>query len=203
MVRCGASRPKHCWEVVRDYVLELRPRSILDVGCGECMLWRGYGYEGRHNGRDPRVEAWRLPFECQVVLLDLDVYKHPLPFVQGNALYLPFRDGAFDVVVATEVIEHTDDPEKFAREVRRVGRRLILTTPVEDDPALRRPLGEGKFLQNPWRINLIKAVPEEVYPHHSHLRILTESELEGLFPDAEIRVERNAEGVEFYVVVTG
>ena len=45
---------------------------------------------------------------------------------------LPFDDGAFDLVWASEVIEHVADTARWLSEVRRVlapGGRLLLTTP--------------------------------------------------------------------------
>src|SRR5689334_11524292 len=50
----------------------------------------------------------------------------------ASTLDLPFRGGAFDVVLSTEVLEHTPDPIVGLRELTRVvapGGRLILTTP--------------------------------------------------------------------------
>jgi len=53
-------------------------------------------------------------------------------YVQGDALQLPFEDGAFDVVFSNAVIEHVggrEEQEQFAREVVRVGQRAFVTTP--------------------------------------------------------------------------
>jgi 2-polyprenyl-3-methyl-5-hydroxy-6-metoxy-1,4-benzoquinol methylase len=50
----------------------------------------------------------------------------------GSTLQLPFADGSFDVVLSTEVLEHTPVPLDGVRELARVvrpGGRLILTTP--------------------------------------------------------------------------
>lgn len=48
---------------------------------------------------------------------------------------MPFSDEVFDTVVATEVIEHTDDPHKFVMEVYRVLKKdswFLFSFPWED-----------------------------------------------------------------------
>ena len=52
--------------------------------------------------------------------------------VVGSILNIPFEDGRFDVVMSTEVIEHTPDPELAVQELCRVvrpGGLLVLTSP--------------------------------------------------------------------------
>lgn len=52
--------------------------------------------------------------------------------VQGDAQRLPFRDGVFDKVLATEVLEHTLRPERVVAEIARVlrrGGRAVITSP--------------------------------------------------------------------------
>ncbi|WP_222916287.1 class I SAM-dependent methyltransferase [Natrinema sp. SYSU A 869] len=94
---------------------------VLDVGCGE----------GRH------VHAAALENVAEVVGLDLERENlkaarddHaeyiapesdvPVTFLSGDALRLPFGDGAFDVVCCTEVLEHLPDYESAIDELRRV-----------------------------------------------------------------------------------
>jgi SAM-dependent methyltransferase len=53
-------------------------------------------------------------------------------YVQGDALALPFEDGAFDVVFSNAVIEHVGEREqqrRFVQEALRVARRAFVTTP--------------------------------------------------------------------------
>ena len=53
-------------------------------------------------------------------------------YVQGDALALPFPDGAFDVVFSNAVIEHVggeEEQRRFVAEALRVGRRAFITTP--------------------------------------------------------------------------
>lgn len=52
--------------------------------------------------------------------------------VFGSGLCLPFRDGVFDSVLCTEVLEHVPDPARLVDEAARVlrpGGCLVLTTP--------------------------------------------------------------------------
>ncbi len=52
--------------------------------------------------------------------------------VRADAGSLPFRDESFDLVAATEVLEHLDEPGRMLSEARRVlrpGGRFFMTTP--------------------------------------------------------------------------
>ncbi len=51
------------------------------------------------------------------------------PFVLCDASQLPFRDGAFDFVIASHIGEHVDDPATFCAELARVARRGYVETP--------------------------------------------------------------------------
>lgn len=56
-----------------------------------------------------------------------------LHFLQADGMYLPFADGAFDLVLSHAVIEHVADAPLYLRECRRVlapgGRFLLSTAP--------------------------------------------------------------------------
>lgn len=57
-----------------------------------------------------------------------------LPVVQADALTLPFRTGAVDVVVAFDVLEHIEDDLRVLCEVRRVlrpGGALLVAVPAD------------------------------------------------------------------------
>jgi ubiquinone/menaquinone biosynthesis C-methylase UbiE len=94
---------------------------VLDLGCGS----------GRHT-----VEACRWP--CRVVGVDLsrqdlrvarymlaDLQRRKIApghadFVIADAEHLPFREGAFEKVICTEVLEHIGDDRAGVRELVRV-----------------------------------------------------------------------------------
>ena len=100
---------------------------VLDLGCGA----------GRHS-----FEARRLG--ARVVAVDLDdaVLKDvnemmkddgaPATCVVGDALRLPFAEGSFDRIIASEVLEHIPDDSAAMTEIERVlkpGGTLSVTVP--------------------------------------------------------------------------
>jgi len=51
------------------------------------------------------------------------------PLVLGLCESLPFKDKVFDFVIASHVLEHSDDPEKFLSELMRVSKAGYIETP--------------------------------------------------------------------------
>ena len=51
------------------------------------------------------------------------------PSVLGFGEALPFRDKSFDFVIASHVLEHSADPEKFLSELQRVAKAGYIETP--------------------------------------------------------------------------
>lgn len=51
------------------------------------------------------------------------------PLILGLCEELPFKDKSFDFVIASHVLEHTDNPEKFLSELMRVGKAGYIETP--------------------------------------------------------------------------
>jgi SAM-dependent methyltransferase len=104
---------------------------VLDVGCGSALVGDrldGYRYVGvDFGGHHVRWAA----------------AKHPGVIGQAPAEQLPFADGAFDVVVMSEVIEHLLRPELAVWEVARVLKRggtFVMTTNNASELPLRSPL---------------------------------------------------------------
>ncbi len=118
------------------------PSSVLDVGCGEGVLseqWAQRLGEGRVVGidlADPKLEAeWRRR-------------RHPnLAFRVMTGERIDYADGAFDLVAATEVLEHVEDPGVVLAEMARVaGSHLLVSVPHE--PLWRGlNMGRGAYLR--------------------------------------------------------
>jgi ubiquinone/menaquinone biosynthesis C-methylase UbiE len=119
-----------------DYwnLFQIQPgERVLDLGCGN----------GRHT-----IEA--ANWDCSIVAMDIDREElrrarymfyadynaGKLPgfaeFLRGDAEHLPFRDGAFDKIITTEVLEHVFDDERAMRELLRVlrpGGQIAISCP--------------------------------------------------------------------------
>jgi SAM-dependent methyltransferase len=100
--------------------------NVLNVGSGPFFeLEKLPQGEWRYTACDidPRaVELARMNHGDRLERVDLLSVDAPLPY----------RDGAFDLVVAMDVIEHLPSPEPWLRELLRVlrpGGQLFLTTP--------------------------------------------------------------------------
>jgi SAM-dependent methyltransferase len=129
-------------ELVRGAFFPLGER-VLDVGCGE-------GATLFHLGEPEGATGLDL-FEDKVAFA-----RERLPrcrFVAGSAYDLPFADGAFDHVVARDVVHHLDRPARFIEECARVlspGGRLDLLEPSRSNPlvfahALLIPVERGEL----------------------------------------------------------
>jgi len=125
-------------DVLAELIASLPPKRTLDVACGT-------GFLTRHLRGD-------------VVALDqsdrmLEVAREHLAgaqFVQGDALELPFEDGAFERVFTSYFYCHLEDDERtrFLAEARRVAAELIVvaSVPGAGDPLQRyeeRVLNDG------------------------------------------------------------
>lgn len=51
------------------------------------------------------------------------------PLVMADAHHLPFRDDCFDLAIARQVLEHSEDPARFVNEMSRVARQCWIETP--------------------------------------------------------------------------
>lgn len=95
---------------------------ILDAGCGTGRNVLEFGSLGTARGVDASPEAIEF---CRRRGVD--------GVSEGRIERLPFADASFDLVLATDVIEHLDDDLAALRELRRVvapGARLLATVPA-------------------------------------------------------------------------
>jgi hypothetical protein len=177
-----------------------RPVRVLDVG-GTEAYWRAVG----------------IPDGLRIVLLNQaapDPVTPGMEGVAGDARDMSvFGDRTFDVVFSNSVIEHVGtfrDQTAMAREVQRVGRAYFVQTPNRYFPIEPHflfpgfqflPVGMRARLHNRWNLGWMSRAPslEAARREVEQVRLLTRRELQALFPDASIHVERFAGVPKSYV----
>jgi len=107
--------------VVQDIKIE----SVLDVGCGEGFTLNKLS----ENKIGKRLEG----VDFLETAIELGRKIHPnLILSQGDIYKLKYQDNSFDLVIATEVLEHLEDPRKGLGELKRVSKKyLLLSVPNE------------------------------------------------------------------------
>jgi 2-polyprenyl-3-methyl-5-hydroxy-6-metoxy-1,4-benzoquinol methylase len=115
---------------VDEAAANLRPTSVLDVGCGEGIVTERLA----HNLAPAKV----LGVDAESHLQDeWQARSAPnLSFATGSAYDLPFEDGSFDLVCCMEVLEHLERPRDALAEMSRVASRALLLS-VPNEPGWR------------------------------------------------------------------
>lgn len=101
---------------LRDRLVALEPRSLLDVGCGEGTLLIDMSAAGcpRCVGLDVEAPG------------DATLPARGIELVQGAAEALPFSERSFDVVVLEYTAHHLADLDAGLREAARVAIRAVV-----------------------------------------------------------------------------
>jgi hypothetical protein len=190
------------WRVWKErrfqrFVEQIRPQQnerLLDIG--------GYPFNWFQRGAIIR--------QVDVLNLELASFDPPpqgapeIRAIEGDARCLGMPDGSYDIVFSNSVIEHVgtfSDQAAFAREARRVGRKLWIQTPAKACPI--EPHYLGLFLHwfpKRWHVGLARwtsirgltgaADRKELEAIAASTRLLTRREFVSLFPDCEIWTER-------------
>jgi SAM-dependent methyltransferase len=165
---------------------ELQPTettTVLDVGADELGFGAGDGCATLNFFEE------LYPWPHRITALGLHDgagfrSRYPsTPYVQGDALALPFADGEFDVVFSNAVIEHVGGREqqrRFVHEALRVGRQVFVTTPNRSFPIeVHTLLPVVHWLPEPVSHASYRAVGK---PWATDLHLLSRRSLESLFP---------------------
>jgi 2-polyprenyl-3-methyl-5-hydroxy-6-metoxy-1,4-benzoquinol methylase len=131
---------------VDDLFAQAEPSSVLDVGCGEGILTTQWAQRlppapaGRIVGID--LEDPKLTAEWAAREPHANLHFRPM-----TVEHLQFADDEFELVAATEVLEHVEDPRRAVAEMARVASRWLLVS-VPHEPLWRMlNMARGAYLR--------------------------------------------------------
>jgi SAM-dependent methyltransferase len=153
---------------------------VLEVGSGAHGLVFFLGLEGAI-GVDPLANEYAKLFPA---------WQSRAKTIAAYGEALPFEDGAFDVVLSDNVVDHAESPARIVRELARVlapGGILYFTVHVHHPVygAASRLFGASQAV----------GIPVEVGPFADHTVHLTLKEARGLFDGLGLRVLHEETGI--------
>ncbi|MDP2293798.1 MAG: methyltransferase domain-containing protein [Actinomycetota bacterium] len=127
--RAWLAGPQRVYSRLADVIVAALPgvaeAAALDIGCGT----------GAATTALQRAGARVIALDIAAAMLAVDADARP-PAVVGDALALPFRDAAFDLVVAAFSLNHLPDLTVGLQEAHRVARpggQVVATAYADDD----------------------------------------------------------------------
>lgn len=153
------------YRMYRDEVLRragaLQGRDILEVGCGEGMMFEG---------------TRTTPVQMDVSMTRVERARGKARFLLcADGYALPFADQSFSLVLLIAVLEHTSEPWRLLQEARRVlkpGGRVLIVVPNDVTMSIGR-------------VMLLKWPPR--YP--DHLTFTTPGRMHGWLRDSRFRID--------------
>lgn len=114
-------------QMVSEYIGDIEGKIVGDLGCGSGIISALLVSKG--------ADLLSLDFSTTALKLtaeNLNSYRNSSwSLIQANVENLPIKDQTFDIIVATDLIEHLFSPSGFLREMSRTLRQnglLILST---------------------------------------------------------------------------
>ena len=160
---------------------------------------------------------WQIfDFKALITLLNIQMPEEKVAgfnYVQGDGRKLDYGDDEFELVFSNSVIEHVGsyaDQMQFAEEVRRVAKKIWVQTPARAFffephwlvPFIHwLPINLQRKLAKHFTLRGWLSTPEYVDELLHELRLLTFKEMQQLFPDCEILVERFLGMSKAYIAV--
>ena len=134
--------------LIRKYLPNLEKMRILDVGAGKGTLVRDISNN----------------ISNSVVGLDSSqAFKSSEgEFLQGDCHHLPFRDGAFDLVISIGMLEQVDDYEAAILEMKRVSAKhmFLVLGPTQFWKYLDNPNHNAIVIKNPSTLKVLSLLSD-------------------------------------------
>jgi SAM-dependent methyltransferase len=109
----------------------LRPRTLVEIGCGDGSLLA----ELAARGLAPVLDGFEISPPAAEIARGRGVARSIEVFDGSD---VPAEDGAYDLAVLSHVLEHVPEPMSLLREAARVAPAVLIEVPLEDNRSARR-----------------------------------------------------------------
>ncbi len=99
-------------------------RNALEIGCAEGIVINRLRELLQIN------KCYGLDLSTEFIELGRSLNPE-IEFIQATDLRIPFPDNSVDLVILSDIIEHIEDLDFFLKEVKRVGKAVLLKVPVD------------------------------------------------------------------------
>lgn len=122
-----------------------RSSRVLDVGAG---VYGACQYIAEKTDLKPQLNCVDFSYTAKEIV---DELKLPIDFRIGDIEEkIPYANGSFDAVIAGEIIEHMERPEKFAKELARVTVPKGMISLSTVDTKSRAAIKHGEYPEHIW-----------------------------------------------------
>jgi SAM-dependent methyltransferase len=112
----------------------LRPRTLVEIGCGDGALLAELG----DRGVAPVLDGFELsPPAAELARSRTIAGARRIEAYDGE--HVPAPDGAYDLAVLSHVLEHVEDPAPLLAEAARVAPAVLVEVPLEANRSAARP----------------------------------------------------------------
>jgi SAM-dependent methyltransferase len=129
--------------------------TVVDVGCGNGCVCVYAGAKGADViGID--IEPYLVDLTTQAMA---EVKSRSFRGILSDANPIPLPDGSASVVIATEVLEHVDDPAVILAELFRIGRpgaRYLISVPDPASESIMKALAPAWYFEKPIHIRIFE-----------------------------------------------
>jgi SAM-dependent methyltransferase len=112
----------------------VRPRSLVEIGCGDGSLLG----ELSARGVAPALDGFELSAPAAEIARARDIPGAGRIEAYDGAR-VPAADGAYDLAVLSHVLEHVREPPRLLAEAARVGTWVLVEVPLEANRSAARP----------------------------------------------------------------
>ena len=110
---------------------KLRPRTIVEIGCGDGALLAAL------RGFAPVFDGFELSAPAAALARQALPDARRVESFDGSSV--PAEDGAYDLAILSHVLEHVPVPGPLLAEAARVAHEVLVEVPLEDNRSARRP----------------------------------------------------------------